>query len=192
MNRILKLSEKTIGIAGVGGLGSNVAALLTRMQIGKLILVDFDIVEDINLNRQNFFIEHIGKSKVYACKDVLERFNRGTTIEIYNTKLDEGNIKNIFSDADIIVEAFDDAKEKAMIVNYVLLNMKSKYIVGASGIGGYKSNNLIKTKRVLEKFYLIGDFESNGEIEMYGPRVNIVAAMQANVVVRILMGELNE
>ena len=54
-----KLKATTIGIAGLGGLGSTIAIALARVGIGKLILVDFDIVEPSNLNRQQYFVEHI-------------------------------------------------------------------------------------------------------------------------------------
>lgn len=185
------LRNKTVGIAGVGGLGSNVATLLTRMQVGKLILVDFDIVEKVNLNRQNFFESQIDEKKVFACKTVLNKINNVTEVVTHDLKLDPSNISTIFKDVDIVIEAFDLPDQKAMIVEHVLTNMKDKYLISASGISGYESNNTIKTKRIKDKFYMVGDFESTAELGMHGPRVNIVASMQANMAIRILMGEMD-
>jgi len=184
------LSNKTVGIAGVGGLGSNIATLLTRMNVGRLIIVDYDSVEAINLNRQNYFLEQVNQKKVKACKDVLSKINQRTQIDTYDLKLTPKNIKKIFDDVDIIIEAFDLPEEKAMLTEYVLKHMPEKVIIGASGIAGYESNNTIKTRKVTEKFYLVGDFESKAKLGMYGPRVAIAAAMQANTAIRILMGEM--
>ncbi|MGM0378971.1 MAG: sulfur carrier protein ThiS adenylyltransferase ThiF [Bacillota bacterium] len=185
-----EFSKKTVVIAGVGGLGSNVATLLTRMNIGKLILIDFDKVQKANLNRQNYYKRHIGMKKVKACKEVLESIGHDTEIEIHDKKLTEKNMERFLSKGDIIVEAFDKANEKAKLTNFVLNNLADKYLVGASGIGGFLSNNLIKTKRIKDKYYLIGDSKSGIDLGMYGPRVNIAASQQANTVLRIIRKEL--
>ena len=63
---LTKIQNKTIGIAGCGGLGSNCAIALARIGIGKLIIVDFDSIDKSNLNRQYYFIDQIGKPKVDA------------------------------------------------------------------------------------------------------------------------------
>src|SRR5690554_1936485 len=54
-----RLKRSVVGIAGVGGLGTAVAVALARIGVGKLILVDFDVVEPSNLNRQQFFVDQI-------------------------------------------------------------------------------------------------------------------------------------
>lgn len=182
------LKDKTVGICGVGGLGSNIATLLTRMGIGRLILADDDIVEKKNLNRQNFFENQIGEKKVVACQQVLSKINQSTKIDVHDCRLTPKNIKKIYKDVDIIIEAFDLPKEKAMLSNFVLSQMPDKYLIGASGIAGYESNNTIKTRRIKERFYLVGDLKSTMASGMYGPRVNIVASMQANMAIRLLMG----
>ena len=60
------LKNKTVGIAGIGGLGSNCAVALLRVGIGKLVLADYDIIEESNLNRQFYFIHQIGMKKTKA------------------------------------------------------------------------------------------------------------------------------
>ncbi|HKL42375.1 MAG TPA: sulfur carrier protein ThiS adenylyltransferase ThiF [Clostridia bacterium] len=191
MNIYKVLEEKTIGIAGVGGLGSNIATLLTRMRVGHLVVVDYDIVEAVNLNRQNYFLDQINQKKVTACKEVLERINNTIHIETHDLKLTPNNIKGVFKDVDIIIEAFDLPEEKAMLTEFVLKYMPEKILIGASGIAGYESNNTIITKKVNDRFYLVGDLKSKATLGMYGPRVNIVAAMQANTAIRVLMGEMD-
>ncbi|MFC1836822.1 ThiF family adenylyltransferase, partial [Thermodesulfobacteriota bacterium] len=70
-----RMKVATVGIAGLGGLGSNVAIALARMGVGKLILADFDVVEPSNLNRQQYAIEHLGMLKTQACAQILEGIN---------------------------------------------------------------------------------------------------------------------
>ena len=59
-----ELKNSVVGIAGLGGLGSNVAVALTRLRIGKLVIADYDNVEESNLNRQNYFADQVGSHKV--------------------------------------------------------------------------------------------------------------------------------
>jgi len=128
----------------LGGLGSTVAVALTRVGIGKLILVDFDIVDPSNLNRQQYFIDQIGMPKVYALKETLLKINPYIKIDTYNEKLNSSNIERIFKYADVIVEAFDRAEEKAMLINAISEKLPDKYIVAASGVAGFGDNNEIK------------------------------------------------
>ncbi|MBS4534523.1 sulfur carrier protein ThiS adenylyltransferase ThiF [Clostridium sp. D2Q-14] len=186
-----KVKKYTVGIAGLGGLGSNVAISLARIGIGKLLLVDFDVVEPSNLNRQQYFIRHSGMNKTDALEEVIKDCNPFVNIEKKNVFLDRDNIENIFKDVDIIVEAFDNPTSKAVIVNTVLQKMKDKKIVSASGMAGYFTGNTIVSKRVNDKFYLIGDRvnEVKPGQGLMAPRVAIAANHQANTVLRIILGE---
>ena len=58
-----KVKQGKVAIAGLGGLGSNIAVMLARIGVGQLLLVDFDIVEPSNLNRQSYYISHLGIAK---------------------------------------------------------------------------------------------------------------------------------
>lgn len=187
-----KLKNAKIGIAGLGGLGSNIAVSLARIGIGSLVLVDFDVVEFSNLNRQYYFIKHIGMNKTDALKEVILNINPYISLETKTTKIAEGNIVELFKDVDILVEALDNPEEKAKLVNNFLKNFNFKKIVAASGISGYSSSNYIKTKKALNNLYIVGDetIESTGEEEVFlAPRVAIAANHQANMVLRLILGE---
>lgn len=186
-----KIKNSTVGIAGLGGLGSTVAVALTRVGIGKLILVDFDIVEPSNLNRQQYFYDQIGMPKVYALRETLLKINPYLTIEVHNEKIDRNNVERIFEDADVIVEAFDRAEEKAMLINAISEKLPEKYIVAASGVAGYGDNNEIKTVRFSSKIFITGDqkTEARPGVGLMAPRVGIAAHHQANTVLRIILGE---
>lgn len=188
-----KLRKAVVGIAGCGGLGSNVAMALARAGVGKLVIADFDSVVLSNLNRQFFFVEDIGKPKAEALARNLKKINPYIEIEENIVKITSENLKELFEQADIIVEAFDDACEKSMLINSFLEEKRflTKYLVCASGLGGIGSSNLIKTIRYSERVYAIGDFVStvcNG-VGVVAPRVCIAAAQEANMVVRLIAGE---
>lgn|SRR4030043_253914 len=186
-----KIKKSIVGIAGLGGLGSAIAIALARIGVGKLILVDFDVVEPSNLNRQQYFIHQIGMPKVEALQENLSKINPHIRILIYHEKLDRNNIEKIFKEVEVVVEAFDRSEEKAMLINAVSEKMPDKYIVAASGVAGYGDNNEIKTIRFSSKIFIVGDQETAAQpgVGLMAPRVGIAAHHQANTVLRILLGE---
>jgi sulfur carrier protein ThiS adenylyltransferase len=188
-----KVKSATVGIAGLGGLGSTVAMALARVGAGTLILVDFDVVEPSNLNRQQYFVHQIGMPKVEALQENISKVNPYVRIFSCHEKLDRNNVELIFKEADVVVEAFDRAEEKAMLINVISEKMPDKYIVAASGVAGYGDNNEIKTVRFSSKIFIVGDQKTAAQpgIGLMAPRVGIAAHHQANTVLRILLGEEN-
>lgn len=186
-----KLKNAVVGIAGAGGLGSNVAIALARVGVGKIIIADFDVVEPSNLNRQQYFVDQLGMPKVDAIKENLKKINPYLNVETHNVLLDTSNIPEIFSAAEIVVEAFDRAESKAMLINTILERMPSVTIVAASGLAGYGSNNEIKTRKISNRLYIVGDLVSEAKQGqgLMAPRVGIAASHQANQVVRLILGE---
>ena len=188
-----KLKETKVCILGLGGLGSNVAVLLARVGVGYLKLVDFDIVEASNLNRQQYRISHIGMKKTEAIRTIIKEINPFVEIETLDVKVDRENILSIVGDIEIVVEAFDRAETKAMILEELLTN-KNKIVISASGMAGLGSANEIITRKVRDNFYLIGDNYSDYEEHsgIMSTRVMLCAAHQANIALRLILGEENE
>jgi sulfur carrier protein ThiS adenylyltransferase len=185
-----KLADKTVGIAGCGGLGSNCAVALARTGIGKLVLIDHDRVEESNLNRQYFFREQVGEYKAEALQDLIHRIDENINIETHVVNLDPESIMAFLSDCDVIVEAFDSDKAKMMIIETVLEEMPGKYIISGQGVAGYGNNQGILTQR-MGKLFVVGDREtevSDGQPPL-APRVGAVANLQANLVLEILLEE---
>ena len=185
-----KLKKTRVCILGLGGLGSNVAVLLARSGIGSLKLVDFDTVEASNLNRQQYRISHIGIKKTEAMKSIIREINPFVEVDILDIKVDRENIYSTVGDIEIVVEAFDRAETKAMILEELLTD-KNKIVISASGMAGLGSANEIVTKKIKDNFYLIGDNYSDYEeyLGIMSTRVMICAAHQANVVLRLILGE---
>ena len=188
-----KISCAGVAVCGLGGLGSNIAIALARAGVGKLHILDFDRVDISNLNRQQYFPEQLGQFKADAMYDTLKRIAPYCDITSEQVKLDEENIPKLLAEDDIIVEAFDKADQKAMLVNCVLENMPEKYLVSGSGMAGIAPSNMITTKRVTKRFYLCGDGVSDVEdgMGLVSSRVLICAGHQAHAVIRIIAGEFD-
>ena len=186
-----KIKKSVVGIAGLGGLGSAIAMALARMGVGKLILVDFDVVEPSNLNRQQYFVHQIGMPKVEALQNNITLANPYVKIQTYQEKLDRNNVEKIFQEAEVVVEAFDGPEDKAMLINAVSEMIPNKYIVAASGVAGFGDNNEIKTTQFSSKIFIVGDQKTAAQpgVGLVAPRVGIAAHHQANTVLRILLGE---
>lgn len=186
-----KLRNAKVAVAGLGGLGSNIAIMLARSGIENIHIVDFDKVDLSNLNRQNYYIKHLGMEKTKASTEILKQVNPYLNIKADNIKINETNAAKIFKDDDIICEAFDDAKNKAMLITTLLSEYKDKKIISGNGMAGFDSSNLIKTIRKMKNLYVCGDEKSdiNKGIGLMSPRVNICAAHQANMVIRLILGK---
>lgn len=182
------LRNSVVGIAGAGGLGSNVAFSLARAGIGKLVIADFDKIEPSNLNRHQYFIEQIGRSKVEALLENLKKINPFSKYEIHNLEINDDNISEIFADAKILVEAFDMAEMKKMLIESWISQFPKRPIIAASGLAGFGKNEILHTRKI-GSLYICGDEDTEVEegITPMAPRVGIVANMQANLVLELLL-----
>jgi len=182
----LRLSS--VGIAGAGGLGSTVAVALARAGVGRLVIADFDRIEPSNLNRQQYFVDQIGRVKVEALKETLLRVNPFSIYEVHEVRITRRNAPAIFRSVDVLVEAFDKAEAKEMLIEACLGRFPGRPIVAASGLSGFGGNRKIHTRR-LGNLYICGDEESQCPkgVSPMAPRVGIVANMQGNLVIELLV-----
>lgn len=182
------VSEAKIGIAGAGGLGSNCAVALARSGVGKLIIADFDKVSASNLNRQYYFNDQIGLYKVEALKRNLKKVNPFSEYEIHTRRLDPVLIQEIFEDVDILIEAFDQADAKQMLIETWDDFFSDIPIIVGSGIGGIGDNNKLR-ETASGNLYLIGDGVADVEqgYKPLAPRVGAIANMQANLALELLV-----
>ena len=118
-----KLDKACVGIAGLGGLGSNLAIFLARLGVGHLILVDFDVVDITNLNRQHYTMKDLGIPKTLALVEQLEAINPYLTYETYTERVVPSNVERLFSGCDVVVEAFDKPDQKAMLLENLLTRL---------------------------------------------------------------------
>ncbi|MDQ7798011.1 MAG: sulfur carrier protein ThiS adenylyltransferase ThiF [Candidatus Edwardsbacteria bacterium] len=184
-----RLKNATVGIAGCGGLGSTAAVALARAGIGKLIIADFDVVEPSNLNRQQYFVEHIGQPKVEALKEIIQKANPFAEVECHQVRITPDNVAHLYKTADIIVEAFDLADQKLMLAEAVQKQMPDKPLVIGNGMAGWGDNNLLRTRKV-GNIHICGDevSEAGPGMGLMAPRVGLAACMEANQALEILLG----
>lgn len=104
----LKLKAATAAIVGVGGIGSPAIQYLAAAGIGRLILIDDDMVEPSNLQRQTIFAtDDAGRAKVDAAAAAIARINPHVAIERHRTRLDAGNATALFDGADVVLDGCD-------------------------------------------------------------------------------------
>jgi sulfur carrier protein ThiS adenylyltransferase len=184
------LKKFSVGIAGAGGLGSNAAISLARVGIGRIVIVDFDIIEESNLNRQYYFQDQIGTIKVEALKQNIQRINPEIIVETVNKKLIKGSMDKYFHDVDVIIEALDNAETKTSFIEEIMMKLSDIPVVAASGVAGYGFSDRIKTIR-LGNLYMCYDekAKSSDEDILTAPKVCLMANWEANIVLEILLGE---
>ncbi|MEN6376198.1 MAG: sulfur carrier protein ThiS adenylyltransferase ThiF [Smithella sp.] len=180
-NKVNIIREIKIGIAGAGGLGSNCAANLVRVGFKRLKIIDFDVVEVTNLDRQFYFADQVGMYKVEALRQNLLRINPAVQIEIAVKKIEQSMAPVLFADCLVVAECLDSAESKSMLVAELL--PLDKLIVAVSGLGGYGLSDNIKVHLVKENLIMIGDLQSDVTLRpALSPRVNIAAAKQADTI----------
>ena len=109
-----KFLNSKVLVCGCGGLGSTVIMNLAGLGVGTIGLIDDDIVEVSNLNRQ-FIHKNIAEDKVISAQKRVLEYNPEITVNTYKIKLDENNYQSIVKDYDIIIDCFDSYKSKFLL-----------------------------------------------------------------------------
>ena len=181
------LRETRVGIAGAGGLGSNAALMLARSGVGSMLLVDDDVVDASNLNRQQYWPRHVGQPKVDALTELLQELNPDINIDARRMRLTRENLPDVLPACPIWVEAFDGPEDKTLLVENALLT--GLRIASASGMGGF--GGAAMGKRYLGNLVLVGDFTTDiMTAPPLAPRVTEAAALLADAVLEMILGGL--
>lgn len=125
-----KLSQAKILVCGAGGLGSTVLANLASIGIGTIGIIDNDILELSNLNRQYIHkFENLGKIKTESAKQWINEFNPEINVKTYQVRLDETNYQDIVNNYDFIIDCFDSFESK-FLLNKIALKTDKTLIHG--------------------------------------------------------------
>jgi molybdopterin/thiamine biosynthesis adenylyltransferase len=112
----LHLAKTRVVVIGAGGLGGQVILLLGRMGIGQLTVVDYDVFDETNLNRQALSGERsLGKSKSQTAVETIGFINPGIKVIPYEVKLDSSNASEILAGADVVVDALDNVPDRLLL-----------------------------------------------------------------------------
>ena len=115
------LSSKHVAIVGLGGVGGYVVDALSRAGINRFTLVDFDVFEKSNINRQLLSsLDVIGSKKTDVASAWVKRINGNADVIVRDTFLSEENIKDVINRPDLIVDAIDSVKSKVALIKYAL------------------------------------------------------------------------
>ena len=184
----IKLKDSSVGIAGAGGLGSNIAVSLARAGVGHLVIVDFDSIEESNLNRQYYFRDQIDMIKVKALKETINRIDKSIKVETSNDRLTDGTMNRPFHDVDVIVEALDKAETKTAFIEEIMQKLPDKPLVACSGVAGYGHSDRVSTKK-LGNLYMVydADARSSEDKVLMAPRVCLMANWEANLALELIL-----
>jgi sulfur carrier protein ThiS adenylyltransferase len=174
-----------IGIAGIGGIGSNVARHLAQAGVSHLKIVDFDRVEISNLNRQFYSIGQASKLKTLCLKQNLLGIFPDMMIETIDCRMEQGDAPRLFFDCDIVVEGFDNKVSKKMLIEE--LADSGKQVVSASGISGDQMEGVGVKK--LGNCHIVGDFVSDMDVmPFFPPKIGLVVSLMAGIVLKLKYG----
>ena len=189
-----KIKEAKVLIIGVGGLGCSVAEFLTRAGVGKIGIIDNDLVNLSNVHRQSLYdVGDINKSKVMCAKNKLNKINPKISIRTYNVKLNNTNAAKLIKNYEYIVDGSDNFKTK-FLINDNSLKLKKFLVVGAiSKFDGHLFTYNFKNKKTpcLRCFFQedkISDDILNCEYEgVIGTVAGIIGTFQANEVLKQIL-----
>ena len=185
-----RLAATTVGIIGLGGLGSNASMMLVRSGVRRFVLADFDTVEPSNLNRQLYFPDQLGRLKADALAETLTRIEPALDLTLVREPITAGNITAVFGGVDVLLEAVDKAETKEMLVAAASDLLPGTPFVWVSGLAGCSSANDIVTSRLGETLWVVGDLSSDirDGLPLISSRVMVAAAHEAHIATRILLG----
>lgn len=130
---IKKLQNASVTIVGVGGVGGEVAVLLARSGIGRLRLIDFDVVDETNINRQAVaYTNTVGKKKTDVLAEIIKKINPNCLVEAISKRLTKENVGELLENS-FVVDAIDSVQDKVELIDYATKN--NLQIVSAMGAG---------------------------------------------------------
>jgi len=183
-----KLGSSTVCIVGCGALGSSSAEILARSGVKKLILIDFDLVELSNLQRQTLYGEiDISKSKVESLKKYLKKINSNVEIQTHSEKI--GNTNLDLLNSDLIIDGLDNFETRYLINEYALKN-NIPFIFGSTIRGEGMIFPILKDQPCLRcvfpKAVNTGKAKDEGVL---ASAARIVSAIQVSTAIKILTDE---
>ncbi len=182
-----KLLNARVLIMGAGGLGSGVIMNLAALGVGQIKIIDGDIVEESNFNRQIIHkYKNIGRAKVISAKDWVQEYNPDIKVELDKIKINELNYFNIIQGYDIIVDCFDSYEAKYML-NEIALRHKKVLIHGATqGFYGQVTTIIPDKTGCLECVIQKPKNLKEVPLASLSPVVNTISALQAQEVLKVI------
>jgi len=184
-----KLKDSFIAIVGAGALGTIASALLAKAGVGTLKVIDFDIVEDVNLSAQLMHWDNdVGQKKIISLSEKLSQMNPYIKIETIDKRLDDDNAEEILKDTDLIIDATDNLIARR-IINNTCVKLGIPFV--HAGIRGFYGQVMVVVPGVTPCLSCIIPEMDQGSrgCPVLIPMVSILASIQALEAIKIL-GEI--
>ena len=188
-----KLIASKVLVMGVGGLGSGVIMNLSALGVGQIKVVDSEVIEETNFNRQLIHkYKNIGRAKVMSAKEWVQDFNPDIRVEIEKIKINELNYFNIIDDYDIIVDCFDEYYSKYILNDIAQMHRKILVHGGTQGFCGQVTTIIPNKTGCLNCIVQKPKVFKETPVCSLSPVVSTIASLQAQEVLKILTesGEL--
>lgn len=189
-----KLKSSKVCIIGLGGLGSSIAYYLASAGVGSLGLIDQDIVELSNLNRQILhYEEDVGTVKTQSAIDKITKLNPDIGVEAHSIKLDSSNIETLLSNYDFVVEASDNFETK-FLVNDTCCKLGIPFVIG----GVYQFEGQMMTvlpgktacyRCMFKEIPTPGSYPTTSEDGVIGTIAGFFGIIEANEAIKFLVFE---
>lgn len=189
----LKLRDSKVCIVGVGGLGNPITSRLAAMGIGKMRIIDRDVIELSNLHRQTIFDDKdVGKVKVEVAAQKLKRLNPDMEIEALPVSVNEYNASEIIQGCDVVIDALDSVNARYAL-NRACIEQNIPFVTGAAvGVSGQAFTIIPKKTACYHCVFPALDEDSMPTCSIDGvfpPILSIVGATQVSETVKILLGK---
>ncbi|MEX1378098.1 MAG: HesA/MoeB/ThiF family protein [Eubacteriales bacterium] len=181
----INLMRSRVCIAGCGGLGGFVCELLARLGIGSLVLIDHDVFEEQNLNRQIISSEkNIGTPKVKCAKERISYINSAIKTEIHQVKVDSSNADSLIKNSSLCIDALDNSESKIILENSCI-KQNIPLVHGAIGNAQFQVSS-VANNPVLKNIY--PKFNQKSSAASPACTVAMCAASQVSEAVKIITG----
>ena len=182
------LQNKKVAIIGIGALGTVAAELLSRAGVGNLILIDRDVVEPSNLQRQTLFDQKdLGKNKVTAAEQRINQINSEIKIKSHAVHLNSQNI-NILQSADLILDCTDNLQTRFLINDYCKKEQKLWIYAAAIKTTGYVMP-IFPSGSCLQCFLTESNLETCDTVGVLNTITVSIASLQATLALKLLLGK---
>ena len=190
----LKLKNSTVCVVGVGGLGNPITSRLAAMGVGKLRIVDRDVIELSNLHRQTMFNEDdVGQVKVEVAAKKLKKINPEIEIEALPISINDYNVIDVVEGCDVVVDALDSVNARYSL-NKACVEKNIPFVTGAAvGVTGQVFTVLPKKTACYNCLFPILDEDAMPTCSIDGVHpsiLSIVGGMQVHEAVDVLIGKI--
>lgn len=193
-----KLKNSKVLVVGSGGLGSPVLLYLAAAGVGHIGIVDFDVVDESNLQRQIIFnVYDIGKSKAYTAKEKLKALNPHVQVTVHETRLEKENARGLIRQYDIVADGTDNFPTRYLVNDVCVLEGKPNVYAsifqfeGQVSVFNYLQENGNRGPNYRDMFPEPpppGLVPSCAEGGVIGVLPGIIGSMQANEVIKVITG----